>query len=43
MLACSSVSISNGRMKVIVEKEKNICDIKNVDPNCKIKDKSDNL
>lgn len=34
--ACSGISISNGRTKVTVEKDKVFCDTQKVDPNCKI-------
>ena len=40
--SCSSVSLSNGRQKVIVKPQQSPCDIhrKEIDPNCKIEDKN---
>lgn len=43
LCACSGVSISNGRTKVTVEKDKPFCDTQKVDPNCKIENKIDKL
>ncbi len=40
--SCSSLSLSNGRQKVIVRPQQAPCDIqrKEIDPNCKIEDKT---
>ena len=42
LCACSSVSISSGRQKVIFKPQKKPCNIhrKEIDPNCKIEDNS---
>lgn len=39
--SCSSMSVSNGRQKVIVKPQQAPCDIhrKEIDPNCKIEGK----
>jgi len=42
LFSCSSMSISNGRQKVILKPQQPPCDIreKEIDPNCKIEDKT---
>lgn len=40
--SCSSLSLSNGRQKVIIQPQQTPCDIqrKEIDPNCKIESKN---
>jgi len=40
--SCSSLSLSNGRQKVIVKPQQISCDIhrKEIDPNCKVESKN---
>lgn len=38
LVACTSVKVGNKHTNVTIKKEKPFCDIKKVDPNCKIED-----
>ena len=42
LFSCGSMSISNGRQKVIIQPQQSPCDIhrKKIDPNCKIESKN---
>jgi hypothetical protein len=42
LFSCGSMSISNGRQKVIIEPQQAPCDIhrKEIDPNCRIEGKT---
>jgi uncharacterized protein YcfL len=40
LVACTSIKVGNKHTNVIIKKEKPFCDIKKVDPNCKIEDRN---
>lgn len=41
--SCTVISISNKNTRVIAEKDKPFCDIKKLDPNCKVEGNYSNL
>lgn len=38
LISCSGIRVSNGIITATVDKPEKFCDIKKVDPNCKVED-----